>query len=411
MKTIYPQPFRHFVSTYAAVGQGRKLLLALLAAALSFFASPQSGGIFEGYVFLTVNGSFNTYHLQTNTGGTVFNGANLGTFCSARNSIVFSGGENKTFKCGSCDITGGNIFYRVYPQGSSTPPAFTSLSLPFAANIAGAGGGCQNQQWRTSGGSQNVLAGLGNGTYVLEVFTNAPNAGCNGGTFFYSNLGQNYRATFSVNNNPNSGLFESYAVLNIKGAGNSFYDLNASTSLPDLQGANLGSFFTNETLVIAGGENKTFKCGLDNVTASRLRYRVYPAGSPAGAFLAVNLPFASNDAGAGQGCQNQTWRSTTGSANVIAGLQPGNYTLEVYSESDYTSCVDGTHFANRGGANYRANFTVQGLPVNCVLSDWGEWSPWSTDACGETATRTRQRSVITPAANGGAECGPLTETE
>ncbi|MCU0336012.1 MAG: T9SS type A sorting domain-containing protein, partial [Chitinophagaceae bacterium] len=48
-------------------------------------------------------------------------------------------------------------------------------------------------------------------------------------------------------------------------------------------------------------------------------------------------------------------------------------------------------------------------PVDCVLSDWGEWSPWSTE-CG-FATRSRFRTVITPAANGGAVCGPLEEIE
>lgn len=43
--------------------------------------------------------------------------------------------------------------------------------------------------------------------------------------------------------------------------------------------------------------------------------------------------------------------------------------------------------------------------INCLLS---EWSAWSTCTNG---TRTRTRTVLTPASGGGTVCGPLTETE
>lgn len=51
-------------------------------------------------------------------------------------------------------------------------------------------------------------------------------------------------------------------------------------------------------------------------------------------------------------------------------------------------------------------------PVDCVLSEWSEWSAWAvspTDPLVETRARTR--IVITPPSNGGAACGPLTESE
>ena len=44
-------------------------------------------------------------------------------------------------------------------------------------------------------------------------------------------------------------------------------------------------------------------------------------------------------------------------------------------------------------------------PVDCVVSDWSEWSECIDDV------RTRTRTVITPASNGGAECPVLTEIE
>lgn len=51
-------------------------------------------------------------------------------------------------------------------------------------------------------------------------------------------------------------------------------------------------------------------------------------------------------------------------------------------------------------------------PVNCVLSEWSEWSECDciTDESGTNCFKTRTRTVITPAANGGEPCGPLTET-
>lgn len=50
-------------------------------------------------------------------------------------------------------------------------------------------------------------------------------------------------------------------------------------------------------------------------------------------------------------------------------------------------------------------------PVDCVLSAWSAWSAWAPSADGQTENRTRTRVVVTPPANGGAACGPLTETE
>ena len=52
---------------------------------------------------------------------------------------------------------------------------------------------------------------------------------------------------------------------------------------------------------------------------------------------------------------NQTWEGTSGATNVITGLLPGNYTLEVFSDADG---VPGTTFSNNGGANYKATFNV-----------------------------------------------------
>lgn len=61
-----------------------------------------------------------------------------------------------------------------------------------------------------------------------------------------------------------------------------------------------------------------------------------------------------------------------------------------------------------GDPNYISpaqDFTLCPIPVNCELSEWSAWSICSN------GTRTRTRTVITPASGGGVVCGPLSETE
>ena len=159
-----------------------------------------------------------------------------------------------------------------------------------------------------------------------------------------------------------SGIYESYAVLNINGAGNTFYDMQAITGNTDLQGANLGTFTigAGNSLVIAGGENKTFKCSPCDITNGNLWYRVW-SGSPSGSFTNVGLSFNSN-LGTGCGGNDQKWQTLSGSTNVLTGLPAGSYTLEVYSTADYAGCGTGTHYSSNGGANYQATFTV-----NCPI--------------------------------------------
>jgi hypothetical protein len=152
-----------------------------------------------------------------------------------------------------------------------------------------------------------------------------------------------------------SGIYESYGILSINGGGDIYYDMQASTGNPDLNGANLGTYIYGlNTLVFKGGENKTFKNSGCNINSSAILFRVYLTGSPSGSYLNVSESFISNDGGGG----NQTWRATTGSTNLIAGLSPGSYTLEVYSQAGYDSCGSGIHFSSNDGSNYKAAFTV-----------------------------------------------------
>ena len=155
--------------------------------------------------------------------------------------------------------------------------------------------------------------------------------------------------TITFMNAQDAGVFESYAILNINGAGNTYYDMQATTGNPDLQGTNLGTFSAGQTLVFVGGENKTWKNGGADVTGGRIYYRVY-TGTPSGSFSNVNFGWLQ-DLGGG----DQKWGASNGTTNILSGLPAGSYTLEVYAEADTNV---GAKYSNNGGANYKATFTV-----------------------------------------------------
>ena len=144
------------------------------------------------------------------------------------------------------------------------------------------------------------------------------------------------------------GIYESYAILNINSAGNTEYDLNANTGNTDFNNANLGTFLPGtNTLVMAGGINKTYKCDNGNVTGGNINYRVYLTSGSAPSFTSLSMGWLSNDPG---GCGgNQTWRINNNTTNIISGLAPGAYTIEVYSDAPGNPS---TAYASNNGANY-----------------------------------------------------------
>jgi hypothetical protein len=147
--------------------------------------------------------------------------------------------------------------------------------------------------------------------------------------------------------------------------------------IPISTGSGLGTFSVGDTLQI-GGQQKSWKSDGTNVTGHGISCRVY-SGTPSGSFTTVNLPFQWNtgDSGAPAGLNNfgdQQWggdiqganNSLVLSTNVLAGLTPGSYTLDVYSfitTENPTSPI----FNNVGGNNYKATFTVIPEPASAAL--------------------------------------------
>ncbi len=208
--------------------------------------------------------------------------------------------------------------------------------------------------------------------------------------------------------NAQSNIYESYAILNSNGGGNTYYDLKANTGNTDFNGANLGTFNSGSSLILNGAQNKVFKCNTDNITDGKLYYRIYTTTGTAGTFILTPLFWwGPGDGGPGDyavssppyPCNGtgQHWQASGANINVLNGLCPGDYYLEIYTTADFTYTGVpgfGTHKADNGGNNYKATFTVVGTdtvaPITPTLANiTGQCTatataPTTTDACAGT---------------------------
>jgi surface protein len=185
-----------------------------------------------------------------------------------------------------------------------------------------------------------------------------------------------------------SGIYESYAILSLNGGANTYYDLQASTTNPDFNGTNLGMFRAGTSqLLLNGAQNKTYKNGGCDITNGVLYYRVYLTSGAGGSFSSLNMSFLCEypTAGCGSNTGDQVWEVANGNVNLINGLTPGNYTVEVYTSANYQGCGTGTHYSNNGGANYKASFIV--------YSDF--ISTWKTDNLRSGSTNSTSISIPT----------------
>lgn len=91
----------------------------------------------------------------------------------------------------------------------------------------------------------------------------------------------------STTNNDEAGIFESYVII-----GSTYFDLNDASMNSNFEGANLGSFSSGQSLLLNGGEIKTYKNGGANICGGKLWYAVRSIGSAAPlSFVSVNLDF------------------------------------------------------------------------------------------------------------------------
>ena len=110
------------------------------------------------------------------------------------------------------------------------------------------------------------------------------------------------------------------------------------------------------SLILHGGEIKTYKNGGSNVTGGSLSYRIYKNGTSGGSYSGINLPWSA-DLGGG----DQRWKKTDQDVSLLAGLtSSGRYTVEYYFNA---SSSDGTHWMSNSGGNYQTYFDL-GYEIN-----------------------------------------------
>ena len=204
------------------------LILAIVSVVSAGTAFGQAG-VFAGTIDIKANGGADSWYplvSQTNNGPGLFPGANLGTFNIAIGQTLFmQGAEGLIFKNAGAgaDVTSVTLDYRIYLTAGSpgsfllAPRDFTSQSgigsgsvTDANGNVFSPGAGFQNQKWANNpGGSPiplNLLTGLVNGNYTLEVFFAGTTNGLGGAptNIFLNNGAANYKATFSVVPEPSS---------------------------------------------------------------------------------------------------------------------------------------------------------------------------------------------------------------
>ncbi|MDG1159199.1 MAG: hypothetical protein P8N19_06875 [Flavobacteriales bacterium] len=222
----------------------KKILLGLFALVLAVPAFA-GWGIFQTYAVIDA-GNGNTFRAggANADGAAVVNGYHYGFF-NTNDTFILNGGEVKTFKNGGGNVCGGEIFYAVYKscEGSGT---FTSVSIPYNGEL---GGG--DQRWQNTTANVNLLSGLSDGDYVLEVYWRITGDDANGCNLdqFDSNSGANFKAFFTVGDD---GFSDNNLSADVTWSGNTtdFAVVDASSLTGDGSNVNIGSATANNPSVL-----------------------------------------------------------------------------------------------------------------------------------------------------------------
>jgi hypothetical protein len=160
-----------------------------------------------------------------------------------------------------------------------------------------------------------------------------------------------------------TGTFGSHAGFNANGGGNSYLGAThaGSNQLAGLHGHDFGTFSSGDSLLLSGGELLTWKNGGGNVTGASVGYNVHEASSSPGSFSEISLGWSSNAPftnAAGSSFSNygdQKWAQIASTPDLLSGLAPGDYNLEVYFKA---TSNEGDHYDSRNSENYVASFAI-----------------------------------------------------
>ena len=160
-----------------------------------------------------------------------------------------------------------------------------------------------------------------------------------------------------------TGTFSSYAGFYPNGGGNSYLGASqpGSSQLAELQGYEFGTFTIGDSLLLSGGELLTWKNGGGDVTGAFIGYNVHEASSSPGSFSEItigwssNSPFSDAAGNSFSGSGDQKWADMSSTPDLLSGLTPGDYNLEVYFKA---TSNEGDHYDSRNSENYVASFAI-----------------------------------------------------
>jgi hypothetical protein len=186
----------------------------------------------------------------------------------------------------------------------------------------------------------------------------------------------------SQDSDGNRGIFEAFITVNIKGTNDIIYKLNPGSSQGSIYSnfeGNIGPFFTNESLVIRGGDTKTYKNSGCDFVASGLYYYVHPIGTtnqvPLSSYTRLDQPFNRDLPVGPYSPGDQQWgdaNNPTNTANIITGLAANrSYIIDVFVASEVQSCNSGNNgliYYSNGGRNFQVTFSVFPAPLPVTLT-------------------------------------------
>ena len=167
------------------------------------------------------------------------------------------------------------------------------------------------------------------------------------------------------------GLFDadrSYIVLNVNGNSTTKTVWNSGAGTPAtnfFNGADFGTFNIGQTFQLNAYDIKTWKNSGGDVTGGKFYYIVYPTGNRPSTpiFNELNISWIENIGSSG----DQKWGVSSQSINLLNGLSPGAFSLEIYAEMSGNIPTQ-TVPDNNIGSNYIATFTV--LPLAPTITSF-----------------------------------------
>lgn len=177
----------------------KKIVLLIIFSGITYFGNAAAG-------FFGIGGGLLSY---TKDGGTMETTSTYGNDLGDCKTLVLNGGYIHTYKNSGGNICGGNLYYRVYVQGSpsgsysqvalsfSSDHSFTTVATPTSVSSGNTG----DQRWGQTTGTVDLLSGLTRGTtYTIEYYWDASGEDFSGGcsqTYDYNNLGLNFTVDFT----------------------------------------------------------------------------------------------------------------------------------------------------------------------------------------------------------------------